>query len=178
MISNEQIQKNRLKIISELQSINREGVDELIKYMDESGFFTQASSTKYHQSYRGGNAEHSIQVFNALDEMNQKLGLGISQDSIIISTLLHDICKTDNYIENEDGTFRYNINSLKGHGKKSVNMVSKFIELKEEEKEAIAYHMGAYEKIEFDWNELSQAYRKNKLAYYIHVADMKSTYGF
>lgn len=178
MLSELEIKNNRNKIISELQLTKREGIDNLIEHLDEIGFFVGPSSTKYHQAYVGGNAEHSIQVFNALDEMNYKLCLGISQDSIIITALLHDVCKADGYIQNKDATFRWNENAEVGHAKKSLRIISKFIKLSEEEENAILYHMGAYEKKEFDWNELGEAYRHDKLAYYIHVADMRSTYGF
>lgn len=176
-LNKETIDYNKTKIIAELKQVRRVGMNKLLEYLDESRFYIQASSTRHHQAYEGGNAEHSVQVFDILDEMNYKLSLGIPQESITICSLLHDICKTDCYKKTDSG-YVWNHDSEPGHGAKSVKIISSFIELTKEEKDAIAYHMGAYEKQEFGWEDLSQAYRNNNLSFYLHVADMRSTYGF
>ena len=184
MLDNKTIENNKNKIISELKYGNYgnpcdENIDYLIDFMVKGGFFEGPSSIKYHQNYEGGNAEHAIQVFDNLDEMNLQLGLGIPQKSIILTSLLHDICKIDCYFKRADGEgYSWNPNSEPGHGAKSVKIIEKFIKLNDMEREAIAVHMGAYERNEYDWSYLSEVYRRNKLAYYLHVADMRSTYGF
>lgn len=161
-----------------LKSTERKGILDLIKYLDENGFFKAPASTKHHQNWEGGLVQHSYSVYLNLSDLNKRLKLGFSQDSIIISALLHDICKYDCYIIHDDKTITWNKDAKPGHALKSIEIAEKFIELKEEEKEAIMYHMGAYEQKEYTWNDLSIAYKKNSLSYYIHVADMQDTYEF
>lgn len=178
MLTAEQIQQNQNAIEAELSTIKRPGMDKLMEYLRENGFYTQAASTKWHQNYRGGLAEHSLEVFKALDELNQKLELGYKQDVIILAGNMHDLCKIDAYIECEDGSFEWNYSSKNGHAIKSIELLKQFIEITDEEEAAIRYHMGAYEKKEYDWGDLSEAYHDHAIAYYTHVADMRSTYGF
>lgn len=181
MLTSEQINNNKNEIINLLHSTNREGIQDLILYLMNEGFFTQATSTKYHQSYQGGLAEHSLSVYKNLSKLNKALDLGYKEESMIIASLLHDLCKIDAYnIVNMTLGYqiKWNPRSNKGHAKKSIELVNKFIHLTEEEEYAIKFHMGAYEKNEFDWNELGEGYRKYSMAYYIHVADMQDTYGF
>lgn len=177
MLTSEQINNNKNEIINLLHSTNREGIQDLILYLMNEGFFTQAASTKYHQSYQGGLAEHSLSVYKNLSRLNEALGLGYDSNSMIIASILHDICKIDAYLATGNG-FRWNPRSNKGHAKKSIELVNKFIHLTKEEEYAIKFHMGAYEKNEFNWNELGEGYRRYSMAYYIHVADMQDTYGF
>lgn len=179
MLTAEQIQQNQNIIEAELSTIKRTGIDSLMKYLRDNGFYTQAASTKWHQSYRGGLAEHSLEVFKALDELNEKLELGYNQDVIILAGSMHDICKIDAYVENEDGSFSWNYKSVDNrHALKSIDLLKAFIELTDEEEASIKYHMGAYEKKEYVWDDLSEAYHDHAIAYYTHVADMRSTYGF
>lgn len=177
MLTTEQINTNKDEIINLLHNTKREGIQDLIIYLVDNNFFTQAASTKYHQSYTGGLAEHSLSVYKNLCKLNTALELGYDNDSMIIACLLHDICKIDAYINTGFG-FKWNPSSNKGHAKKSINIVSRFIQLTREEEYAIKFHMGAYEKNEFDWTELGEGYRRYSMAYYIHVADMRDTYGF
>lgn len=161
-----------------LDNVCRKGIKELCDFLDESGFYIAPASTRYHHAYEGGLIEHSEQVMSKLNFLNERLNLNIPFESVLICGLLHDICKHDSYITKEDGKIVWNNDSIPGHGKKSVNIIEKYIKLTNEEKEAIMYHMGAYEKNEYNWNDLSKSYKKSKLVYFLHVADMMSTYEF
>ena len=100
--------------------------------------------------------------------------------------MFHDLCKCDQYIltidENEfnmiTGTpgeivYKYNENTLlKGHGVKSIMLLSQFITLTEEEMLCIRYHMGAYEKAEYDWGDLDTAIKRQPNILFVHLADM------
>ena len=59
---------------------------------------------------------------------------------------------------------------LKGHGNKSVMMLSQFINLTEEEIFCIRFHMGAYETDE--WDAFDKAIRKYESVLWTHNADM------
>ena len=45
-----------------LKSVNREGMDKLIQFIEKSDFFKTPASTRFHGSYEGGLLEHSMKV--------------------------------------------------------------------------------------------------------------------
>lgn len=163
---------------------------ELMKYLQEEGFFTAPASTKYHGAYEGGLYEHCDKVTERLIELTNNNNLSWQRDeSPFIVGMFHDLCKCDQYIpivENEYElvagenklvsapkikSYEYNTKTLlKGHGSKSVMILSRFITLTEEEMLCIRYHMGAYEKEE--WTEFDQAIRKYPNVLWTHMADM------
>ena len=51
------------------KNITREGADKLLEYLDSpaSDFFTAPASTRYHGAYEGGLLEHSLNVYECLD---------------------------------------------------------------------------------------------------------------
>lgn len=147
----------------------------------DSGFMTAPASTKYHGNYPGGLFDHSYAVAETL------LGLTVRNDLIwqrpespLIVGLFHDLCKCDQYreikpgldLEYEDApVYEYNDKLLlKGHGDKSVMILSQFMRLTEEEVLCIRYHMGAYEKD--DWTGFDLAIRKFPTVLWTHTADM------
>ena len=85
-----------------LRSTNRDGIEELISYLEtKTDFKDSPASTKYHGSFKGGLCEHSLAVYNILRRLNEVYkeynGEGIQDDSIIIASLLHDISKVNTY---------------------------------------------------------------------------------
>ena len=85
------------KIIELLKSTNREGMDKLIEFLEKSDFFKAPASTRYHGNYEGGLAEHSFKVYEILKEKINFAKMTVPEDTIIISALMHDICKTNFY---------------------------------------------------------------------------------
>ena len=80
-----------------LQSTNREGMDKLLEFLEKSDFYTAPASTRYHGNYEGGLLEHSMKVYEIFKEKIKQSGLQTPEESVIISALLHDICKTNFY---------------------------------------------------------------------------------
>lgn len=119
------------RILKILSGIKREGINELISYLNESGFFTAKCSSKHHLSVVGGLATHSYHVYKNFKHKNERWNLNIPEDSVKIISLLHDVCK----LEQEDKS---------KHGSKSVEILERFITLTEEEKLTIKYHMGLF----------------------------------
>lgn len=181
------IQEVKGKIIELLSSTERKGIDRAIKYLQESDFFVAPASTKYHGNYDGGLAEHSLNVYELFKEKNEKFDLGLSNESIIIVTLLHDICKVNFY--NKQTCWRKNdanrwesYEGYKvqddfpiGHGEKSVIMLQNFIRLSKEEMLMIRWHMGNTEPKEMQMN-ISNAYSIVPAAVALHTADMEASY--
>lgn len=158
----------------------------LMKYLQEEGFFTAPASTKYHGAYEGGLYDHSNAVFLRLQKLTEDNHLEWQRpESPFIIGYFHDLCKCDQYIkvpgktievagasfiDNDGYHYEFNTNTLlKGHGSKSVMILSRFINLTEEEMLCIRYHMGAYEKEE--WAEFDQAIRKYPNVLWTHMAD-------
>lgn len=170
----------RKEIIKALSTVNRSGISQLIAYMDDQGFFEAPASTKHHHAYRGGLAQHSLEVLNylrmELTTYNKDLfNIRKLQDTIIIVAILHDLCKVEDYVWSLDGT-EFMSQKAPGHAKRSISLASRYIILTPEEKAAIMSHMGAYSN-EVTWDQLSQNYRQFPISYALHVADMRSTYG-
>lgn len=180
-----------------LQSTEREGIKDLVKYLEKSDFFTAPASSQYHGSYPGGLLEHSLNVYNCLifEYENLKDNCDfeipeIPEESLIITALLHDICKVNTYIEStrnvkneQTGQWEkvpfYKRDPLfpMGHGGKSVFIAQQFIKLTAQEAQAIFWHMGAYDNsIYMSFNEMGKAYDMNLLAYLLNKADMTATY--
>ena len=177
------------QIIELLKSTNREGMDKLIDFLEKSDFFKAPASTRYHGDHEGGLAEHSYKVYEILKEKIALKKMDIPEETIIITALLHDICKTNFYktdyrnAKNSLGVWEkvpyYTIEDTipYGHGEKSVMMLTEYIKLTNEEKYAIRWHMGFSEPKEL-YSTLGQAFTKYPFALLLHEADLEATYLF
>jgi hypothetical protein len=193
------IEQNKQHIINLWNKVNRNGVDKLINWLNESDFFMAPASKKNHLNYPGGLAEHSLNVYECLKKKNEQFDSKYSEETITIVSLSHDFCKIDFYkinieqitpaqtpylrdiskadweiyqemIEKKilsknlasdlirfykgETKIKPDLNRVDykieddfplGHGEKSLYLVSKFIELTEEEALAIRWHMGNYD---------------------------------
>lgn len=142
--------------------------------LESLGFFTAPASIKYHGAYEGGLFDHSLETAKALVELTEKLGLKWERPSSpYIVGMYHDLCKCDNYVQDESGKWIYNPNILiPGHGDKSVIMLSQYISLTDEEIACIRWHMGAYETDTKMWDYYGRAIEKYPNVLYTHTADM------
>lgn len=81
-----------------LQMLTGTGVDEqLVVWLDNNGFFQAPATTKYHHSFPGGLALHSIEVANILTTIAKTFGVNIEEKVLIRLGLLHDISKVFYY---------------------------------------------------------------------------------
>ena len=176
------------KFIELLRSTKREGMEDLIKFLESSDFFTAPSSTRFHGAFKGGLLLHSLNVYENFIQLKNS-GIfpleGVKDEaSYIICPLLHDICKTYFYAEDtrnvknkETGKWEqvpyYTVDDKipYGHGEKSVLMISEYIKLYPYERMAIRWHMGAYSGQQ-DWNTLGAAYDKYPFAMMLHFSDL------
>ena len=178
------------EFINLLRSTKREGIEDLIKFLeDKTDFYTAPSSTRFHGSYEGGLLEHSMKVYEILKHKaeNNVMKMEWQDDTLIISALLHDICKVNFYkvdyrnAKNERGEWEkvpyYTVDDTipYGHGEKSVMMITEYIKLTPEEKYAIRWHMGFTEPKEV-YNTIGAAFKRYPLALLLHEADLESSY--
>ena len=143
----------------------------LNEILECNGFFTAPASTRFHGNFSGGLLLHSVMVADSLSSFNLHWE---RPESPLLVGLLHDICKVDSYLKT-DGGYKYNANCLRvsdenNHGVKSVFLLSQFMDLTEEEKLCIRFHMGAYEVNE--WKEYGKAIEKYPNVLFTHTADM------
>lgn len=140
-------------IINLLLSVKRNGMENLVEFLKQSDFFRAPASSKHHLNVSGGLAIHSLNVYNTLKYLNDKYKVIVSEDSLKIIGLLHDLCKVNTYMPNtlKNGAISsatpYKINDVFpiGHGEKSVIIASKYIELTPEEALCIRFHMGTFD---------------------------------
>lgn len=174
------------KIIELLSSTQRKGIDKVIKYLEDSDFFEAPASTRYHGNYKGGLAEHSLNVYEIFKRKNEIYDFGLSDDTVKITALLHDICKTNFYTVSsrnmkKDGKWiqvpYYAVDDQVpfGHGEKSVILLQQFIRLSKEEVIMIRWHMGGYEPSQ-NYNSVSNAWNICKAGVALHTADLESSY--
>lgn len=163
----EECDKNKATIVALLHKTARIGMDEVIHYLYESGFFIVPSSINRHHNWRGGLAQHCLGVYITAKEY----GEGLPEDSLIIAGLLHDICKARKLYYDENGIIHHRHTHIHGHGYRSIKILEECgLELTEEERLAIRWHMGGHHAKNDEVEEVKKA-RNMKLWQVIHHAD-------
>lgn len=171
------------------ENIQREGAQELLKWLEGTDFFTAPASTKFHCACKEGLLKHSINVYKVFMEKHFEPSAD-NIESATICSLLHDICKSHFYkistrnVKNEitgmweqvpfytvEDAFPY------GHGEKSVFLIERFMRLKTSEAMAIRWHMGGFDdSAKSGGFAMSLAFDKFPLAVKLHMADLEATY--
>lgn len=185
IISEEEINSNKDFIISQLQSTERPGMERLIAWIESTDFFTAPASTKYHLHCRGGLAKHSINVYERLKAKVDSGLVELKSDTIIITALLHDLCKANFYTLQKrnrkiDGVWKeideWGIDDKfpVGHGEKSCYLIQSCIRLTPEEYAMIRHHMGRETNQNNDPFSQCAAVFPGVAA--IHTADLESAF--
>ena len=174
-------------------NIERDGAEELLNFLERSDFFEAPASTKNHSAYKGGLCQHSINVYHRFVKLLQ-MEYGedytevISNESVAIIALLHDLCKVNFYAMDtknvkRDGQwvqepyYRIEDSLPYGHGEKSVYMISGCMRLTREEAMAINWHMGGFDpRIREGSVRLTDVYYRYPIAFIFHIADNMATY--
>lgn len=97
--------EENIKRFEELMGkITREGKDELMEYINKTDFYKAPASTQFHLSCEGGLLQHSLNVYDCLMAKKQspiwkKTFEEIPEESLIIMSLLHDLCKVNFYVK-------------------------------------------------------------------------------
>lgn len=178
---------NKERFISLLTATNREGIKDLLDWLEASDFYEAPASTRFHGSYKGGLLQHSLNVY---DELKRLLAaypeIAVPEDSVVIAALLHDLCKANLYAvekknrkvngcwESYDGYVTKEKFCFGGHGSKSVFLAQHFIKLTPDEGVAINSHMGSWEDGASRY--VGSAYEQCPFAWAVHVADEASTF--
>ena len=175
------------KVKELLNKVNRPGMKELMDFLEKSDYYEAPASTKYHGAYKCGLIEHSYKVYEILKGKIEYHKLDVSEETLILVTLLHDLCKVNFYktdyrnAKNSFGEWEkvpyYTVDDTipYGHGEKSVMMLTEYIKLTNDEKYSIRWHMGFSEPKE-NYAPLGLAFKKYPLALLLHEADLEANY--
>jgi len=168
-------------IIDLLNIVKRKGITQLKKFLiEESDYFTAPASTKRHCDFEGGLATHSLNVYMRLQDKIKRLNLNnITEESIIIVSLLHDLCKVNHYVRKKKH-WVVNDELPLGHGPKSLAMALQLgLELTTEEMLAIRWHMGPRTpSTHMGWPDASdykRAVKQTPLVTLLCTADMEAS---
>lgn len=194
-----------------LQGVKREGVEELLNFIRGSDFYTAPASTRYHLAEEGGLLKHSLHVYDCLMKKKEnpvwKEALSdVSDDTFILVSLLHDLCKTYFYGEELKNRKTYDEEKVKAANPRTVKRDANGEFIWETVPAYVVddkYPLGHGEKSVFfimqfvkltmleiaaikhhmgaycdssQWNTLGQAYEKYPLALALHESDLEATY--
>lgn len=184
-------QEARRQIEEILKKTGREGMESLLAYMSAHGFYTSPCSTQHHLACEGGLAEHSLNVFRLAESLRAVLYPELPKESVAVCALLHDLGKAGQF-----GKPGYVPNLLKGratkanpnpepyqsaskpyignpellyidHEIRSIQIISRYIDLTEDENWAILMHNGMYGPFKYEIQG-----KETPLYLLLHMADM------
>ena len=159
------IKEIKEEFVELLRSTGRDGVEDLLEGLEEMGFFTAPASANHHLNTEGGLVQHSLNtckaalmVWEGMKTLEPSLEREVGRDSVIIASLLLDVCKSDIYFrsvkkrknvlgqwEDSEGYKVSYKNFPMGHGEKSVILLlCNGLEMSDDEMLAIRWHMGAW----------------------------------
>lgn len=171
-----------------LKSTKRTNINNVVDWLFKSSFATDPASTQYHNCFKGGLLKHSLDVYYHMHDFQNMIDLfELPEDTIIITALLHDICKVGCYqvdyrnVKNDKGEwtkvpfYKWEEDEPLGHGAKSVMLINELgVQLTKVERAMIVNHMG--------WNDTEDSRRVTKLfnncpqCMILYFADMVSTF--
>lgn len=199
----QEIDRNKAEYIALCRKhIRRDGLEELLAYLETTDFYTAPSSTNYHLNEAGGLCRHSMNVFRtamslyehvaqpAIKSGDSPFTAEVEPESIAIATLFHDLCKmkiyhcTERWKKDEGGRWMsypgYEVRDdfPMGHGEKSCFILSWYMKLTKDELLAIRWHMGAFDLAPMGTSQ-SYSYRaaveQSPLVALVHSADFLSS---
>ena len=172
------VEESKAYVIKNLKATKRPGMNKLLAYMEEIGFFTAPASGGNHLCCEGGLVVHTSNVMMLAEKFGKMLfGQNYKEyrNSLRIAAGLHDLGKCGRagmpyYAENlvKDGrptkadpvqkykrsdSKPYSINKDLchiDHPLRSVELATRYIDLTEEEEHAIFYHDGMYGSLAYD----------------------------
>lgn len=173
------------------REIERDGLSEILDWLETTDFYAAPASTRFHGNYEGGLLEHSLNVYHALNKLSgQFKELELSPESIAIAALFHDLCKVNYYavstrnvkdektgVWHKEPFYKTDDQMPLGHGEKSVIILLRHMALTDDEIYAIRFHMGGFDSaVRGGDGSVSKAYELCPLAVLLHLADMTATY--
>lgn len=195
--------KNRFISLAK-RFIKRDGLENLLNWLERSDFFVCPASTQYNLPVEGGLCQHSLNVVNNLVELFYGKSLNdlteedeqiffeneAGIETIVLVALFSSINKANCYVKDfknvkingkweQQEYWRWDEKFIySGRGGKSVYIIQQYMKLWIEEAQAIAFFLAGEDNV-FS-NVIDTTYKKvfenSRLALYLHLAEMNSTY--
>ena len=194
-----------------LSEVKREGINDLLDFIRKSDFYTAPASTRFHLSEEGGLLKHSLHVYECLNAKQsapiwKDVLKNVNRETILIVSLLHDLCKTYYYTTDYKNQKTYDEEKVKFASPREVKHDAKGDYIWEtvpcftvDNKYPLGHGSKSvvfilqYMKLSMEeitaityhmgaycdssqWTELGQAYEKYPLALALHQADMEATH--
>ena len=186
------------------QFVKRDGVDQLLTWIERSDFFVCPASTQFNLPVEGGLCQHALNVADSLVRRYFDKGIYDLEESdalvvldnemtienILVVSLFSSINKANCYVKDfknvkvngkweQQEYWKWNEQFLySGRGGKSVFILQQYMRLYVEEAQAIAFILAGEDNI-FS-GVIDSTYRKiyeqSSLALYLHLAEMEATY--
>jgi len=184
-------------ITSELQIVDREGMPDLLKYLEESNYFIDPASANHHNNYEGGLADHSLNVYHILKNYQRIYPeLEKLEDSLRIIGFLHNLSyvgawqKTSRNVpmRGSDGKYKKDEQGKKIwieketwdffpesrlpylKGQLSAIMIKQYLKLTKLEDLAINWQRGIYDVPRDSWSLADRAMKTHKLIFLTQMA--------
>lgn len=183
------IENNKTRFLQLCKNIDRSGIQDLTKWLENSDFFTAPASTKYHGCHEGGLCEHSLNVADVLTSLCGATNSLYTLESILIVALFHDLCKVNFYkkskrnVKTDTGWIEKDFWEIDekfpcgDHADKSIIILQQYIKLLPEEIMAIRAHMGGFDtSVKGGSFMVGKIFEKSELAVLLHCADLIATY--
>lgn len=207
------IEKNKNYFNSLLRSTNRDGIEDLIRWLESTDFYTAPASSRFHGAFEGGLVLHSLNVFYCLKAKKHSAlwqktftDYNISDETIILISLLHDVCKANFYVDTWKNQKTYDEDKVKAaphyqvkhdNGGDFIWETVKGYSIDEQftygHGEKSVYLINKYITLSDEeavavrfhmgafegqnmWNNLSKAFEKFPIALALHEADMEASY--
>lgn len=167
-----------------LGACDRDGMNDLLSWLETTSFYRDPASTKYHSAHDAGLLIHSLGVSSTFAQfMKDNPVFGVSYQTAYIAGLLHDLCKIGCYERKERFRkdkfdkwekypgYEWITEPLPlGHGSKSVEIASRFIRLTDQEKILLFWHMGP--STTADINDFYNVCSRFPEVAFMHAADL------
>lgn len=185
------ITAQKQEFINLLGSVKRDGIDKLLDYLEtKSDFFIAPAAAKFHNNFEGGLLDHSLNVYKNFKGLLALKGIEMEEDSIILTSLLHDLCKCNYYIKEERNrkvngrwesyemwTHVKTPSVLLPHSSRSIRIIKNFIPLKFIEELTVFYHMGPFGGEDYEYrNLLQETNEKYPQTLLFYIADLMASY--
>ncbi len=193
-------EQNKQEFLSLVNQIQRDGISDLINFLEKSDFFTAPASTKMYRAEEGGLCAHALARYKVMKNLIAANDWFVENNSFLITSLLADLNKI-NYFEptcinkkvySEGGK---KMDEL-GHfdwvsewgwkvkdpeqrfifgtsGQNSERIITNYIPLKDEESAAIITLGVSFENPTFNYANI---YKKYGLACVLAAADSLATF--
>ena len=174
------------------------GINKLLEWLESTDFYVAPASIKYNGNIDGGLCAAAVQTYDTLEKLNIAFDEKLDEYSILIVSLLHTLGRINSfkkfvkgsYKKDENGatvqpkvweekeTWDYNDNPemVLNEEIKSIFFIQHFIKLSKEEVEAISAYSWLAHNSDKEIGVKSKILSKNKLAFYLHLANLKNVY--